>query len=401
MGKPVVFVSINYRLGVFGFLGVPDLQWDGVMNAGLHDQQFAMRWVHKHIDKFGGDPDKVTIVGWSAGGGCVGFHNFANSSQGLFRYSISTSPALPTLHAHDSAINLKLYSKLLQKTGCDRVANGGAGGGNATVPSPRSKRRRSIGRRESASGAALACLRALPEQDIHKAHWEINQEAPPNTLTFQPVIDGSLISAHFVELAKRGRVNSQSTLVGTNRGEGWGFVDRHITTDDQAYQNIADFCTLDTNDAELMAGLKSTYGGAKDAEHKATAAVTDRMFVCPANLMSKAAAASGGDSYRYSYTIGGHIMDLGHWLSGSEDTSPSSTPRFDKGLIEMYLAFIYTGKPTLDGSTLPTFSNGHVALIDHQSDDQPPTFRQIDQDSVLDNQGACDFWEKHYQQAHF
>jgi carboxylesterase type B len=67
----VIFVTINYRLGAFGFLSGPTLQSDGVANAGLLDQHLALEWVQEHISKFGGDPDQVTVIGESAGGGSI------------------------------------------------------------------------------------------------------------------------------------------------------------------------------------------------------------------------------------------------------------------------------------------------------------------------------------------
>jgi carboxylesterase type B len=70
----LVFVSIQYRLGVYGFLASEAVKGDGVANAGLLDQRLAMNWVSKYIEKFGGDPDKVVIDGGNAGGGSIGLH---------------------------------------------------------------------------------------------------------------------------------------------------------------------------------------------------------------------------------------------------------------------------------------------------------------------------------------
>lgn len=67
----VIYVSMNYRLGAFGWLSGPTFQENGTANAGLYDQRFALEWVQKHISKFGGDPSRVTIFGESAGGGSI------------------------------------------------------------------------------------------------------------------------------------------------------------------------------------------------------------------------------------------------------------------------------------------------------------------------------------------
>jgi carboxylesterase type B len=68
----LVFVSINYRLGAFGWLSGNEFHSDGgVPNAALYDQRFALEWVRDHISNFGGDPDRVTVIGESAGGGSI------------------------------------------------------------------------------------------------------------------------------------------------------------------------------------------------------------------------------------------------------------------------------------------------------------------------------------------
>lgn len=63
MGKPVLFASINYRLLVFGFPAGDEAHKAGVENLGLHDQRLALAWIQENIAAFGGDPDKVTVMG--------------------------------------------------------------------------------------------------------------------------------------------------------------------------------------------------------------------------------------------------------------------------------------------------------------------------------------------------
>ena len=67
----IIFVSLNYRLGAFGFLSGPTFQSNGVANAGLYDQRLALNWVQDNIHLFGGDPNRVTVIGESAGGGSI------------------------------------------------------------------------------------------------------------------------------------------------------------------------------------------------------------------------------------------------------------------------------------------------------------------------------------------
>ncbi|KAF7956493.1 hypothetical protein EAE96_003831 [Botrytis aclada] len=72
----IIFVTLNYRLGAFGFLSTPDNSTDPhpTPNAGLYDQALALNWVSLHIAKFGGDPDRVTVIGESAGASSILHH---------------------------------------------------------------------------------------------------------------------------------------------------------------------------------------------------------------------------------------------------------------------------------------------------------------------------------------
>lgn len=85
----LVLVTINFRLGPLGFLSTEDLVCPG--NLGLKDQQQAMRWVQENIVSFGGDPNRVTLFGESAGGASVHYHMVSPLSEGLFHRGISQS----------------------------------------------------------------------------------------------------------------------------------------------------------------------------------------------------------------------------------------------------------------------------------------------------------------------
>jgi len=93
-----VVVTINYRLGAFGFLALPALSKESTRassgNYGLLDQIQALLWVHRNIDKFGGDPSNVTIFGVSAGANDVAFLMTSPIAQGLFHRAIMESGSL-------------------------------------------------------------------------------------------------------------------------------------------------------------------------------------------------------------------------------------------------------------------------------------------------------------------
>lgn len=100
----VVFVSFNYRVGMFGFLGGEEVHRDGAgeLNVGLRDQRFLLEWVHRHVHKFGGDRDRVVIHGASAGAGSVAMHmldprniDAQTSGQQLFVGAVAESLFFP------------------------------------------------------------------------------------------------------------------------------------------------------------------------------------------------------------------------------------------------------------------------------------------------------------------
>ncbi|KAL1441257.1 hypothetical protein MTO96_008679 [Rhipicephalus appendiculatus] len=87
----VVVVSMNYRLGVFGFISLPNDRTPVNGNQGLLDQVFALRWVHDNIVNFGGDPARVTLFGESAGGWSIGYHAISPMARSLFNRAIVQS----------------------------------------------------------------------------------------------------------------------------------------------------------------------------------------------------------------------------------------------------------------------------------------------------------------------
>lgn len=83
---------MQYRVGPLGFLALGGYyEWGVAGNAGLLDQQWALRWVHEHIAAFGGDSERVTLFGESAGGASVSYQLLSPGSEALFRSAIMES----------------------------------------------------------------------------------------------------------------------------------------------------------------------------------------------------------------------------------------------------------------------------------------------------------------------
>ncbi|XP_055902947.1 esterase E4-like [Eupeodes corollae] len=115
MESDIVLVTMNFRLGAFGYLSTRTKEAPG--NFGYLDQLMALQWVHDHISRFGGNPHSVTIIGMSAGAMAVTLHMASPLSQGLFHRAVAMSGSATSEHLID---NLYWAQKLAHQTSCPR-----------------------------------------------------------------------------------------------------------------------------------------------------------------------------------------------------------------------------------------------------------------------------------------
>ena len=122
----VIGVTLNYRLGPMGFVCLPELKAEAGItgNYGLFDQLVALQWVRDNIASFGGDPEKVTIMGQSAGAMSVQQHSLSPMSRGLFRGAVMCSGGgvsnfLPTPPAEKQ---YGFWQKVMELAGCENLA---------------------------------------------------------------------------------------------------------------------------------------------------------------------------------------------------------------------------------------------------------------------------------------
>lgn len=124
IGKPFIFVAVNYRVGGFGFLAGKEILADGASNLGLLDQRLGLEWVADNIASFGGDPEKVTISGGSAGAMSVLDHmalfdaDYKYKGKPLFRGAIMGSGNVLPAEPVDSARAQGLYDTVVETGGC-------------------------------------------------------------------------------------------------------------------------------------------------------------------------------------------------------------------------------------------------------------------------------------------
>jgi len=129
LGKPIMFVAMNYRVGGFGFLAGSDLAAEGSTNLGLRDQRLALQWVQDNIAAFGGDPTKVTIWGESAGAISVFDHTVINGGDNtykgkpMFRAAIMDSGSVIPADPVTAPQAQQIYQDVLNTAGCASAAD--------------------------------------------------------------------------------------------------------------------------------------------------------------------------------------------------------------------------------------------------------------------------------------
>lgn len=182
--KGVIVVTINYRVGVLGFLALPELTAESPDsssgNYGLLDQVAALSWVKHNIQAFGGDPENVTVSGQSAGAQSVYFLTASPLAKGLFQRAIAESSPY-------SSRRKTLSLEIAEKTGQHLMDTLGV--------------------------KSLQELRAIPAKELHKKANSFN-------LRFGPVVDGWFLPEDVTAIYSQGKQNDTPLLTGLNADEG-------------------------------------------------------------------------------------------------------------------------------------------------------------------------------------
>ncbi|KAI8974600.1 carotenoid ester lipase precursor [Trametes punicea] len=212
LGQPVIFVSMNYRLSAFGFLGGREVMQAGIGNLGLQDQREALRWVQRYISSFGGDPTKVTIWGESAGAISAVSHMITNGgdTEGLFRAAWMESGSVVP-----SGNITKLQSTfdfIAAETGC------------------------------ASAQRVLECLREVPARTIKAA-----MDKTPTIFSYQslnipwvPHADGVFLQDYPMRLVLDDRVADVPFVIGDCLDEGTlvSLTSFNVTTDDEFVEYV-------------------------------------------------------------------------------------------------------------------------------------------------------------------
>jgi para-nitrobenzyl esterase len=270
--KGVVLVSINYRLGIFGFFAHPDLTKESPQhssgNYGLLDQIAALRWIQKNIMQFGGDPGNVTIFGVSAGASSVCLLAASPLADGLFHRVIAESPYMfqPIRH-----LNRSWYGR----AGLEKIG--------------------------SSFGGSIAELRKMSTEELFNkaSSFKPTDNLPEEEPVFMPIVDGWILPDDPSHRFEAGKFSHVSFMIGTNRDEGSMML---LTS---PINNLADYRSyLIKHFASSANAVGKLYLAANDAEahQQAVLLAGDIAFLKGARLVIAAASQKNSHAYFYLFS---------------------------------------------------------------------------------------------------
>ncbi len=298
--RGIVVVSIQYRLGVLGYLAHADLtseQGGHSGNYGIMDQMAALRWVKDNIRQFGGNPDNITVFGESAGAGSVCILLGSPEARGLFSRAIVESIAC------DDTYSMRSLDSANPRSGAISAHDQGAQAAGL------------LGCSQDAS--PLECMRSAPVLDIfRRIHPEFSSFLFDNV--YKPIIDGYVLPDAPLRLIESGTVNANEVITGTNSNEmsfwRWSGVfqalgirsgykleaaDNTPGVVDKFHNLLTDWFGEQASRAVELWGDPAT--GA-DAVVYYEHMLSDIMFHCGARRHARAMSRSGAGVYRYVFT---------------------------------------------------------------------------------------------------
>ncbi|NOT30622.1 MAG: carboxylesterase family protein [Planctomycetes bacterium] len=339
--RGVVFVSFNYRLGPLGFFAHPLLSKEspeGVSgNYGLLDQLAVLRWVQRNIAAFGGDPDRVTIQGESAGATSVLALCASPLSKGLFQRAIAQS----------TWVTEKNFARL---SDASRQSPGAEEQGAELAALLLGDAR------EAEHEPSLAALRALGADDLWRTlGW-----------SFQPVIaiDGWLLEDHPEQVFARGQQQAVALIAGTTADEGTVFLDQF------------GWRTMDA----FRRGLEELYGpraedvlrsypvsGEADVEEQLARWITDAWFVRGTRAMLRGMARVSAPAWQYEFdrpsrtlpALGAHHAVEVPYVFGTLSGGTARDHELSNTMLDAWVQFARSGNPNAAG--LPSWPRFELA----------------------------------------
>lgn len=277
--RGVVVVTINYRLGSFGFLHLGDVPGGpaGSGNAGILDQVAALEWVRDNIAAFGGDPGNVTVFGESAGAMSVGTLLGLPRARGLFHRAILQSGAAHNVH--DRATASANAERILANCGLE--------------------------------GADVGRAAELPATALLEAQGAVGEESPANHgLLFQPVVDGTVLERPPLEVIGEGLNADVPVVIGTTADE-WALfelMDPQLASlgEDGVVRRARRL--LGDAAADVVAAYRASRPELGPGE-LFSALMTDWVFRIPALRLAEAHVRAGGRAHVYEFRWASRAFD--------------------------------------------------------------------------------------------
>ncbi|KAJ3905868.1 Alpha/Beta hydrolase protein [Lentinula edodes] len=354
----IVLVIIQYRLGIFGFLAGSEVKENGDLNAGLLDQNFALRWVQTHISQFGGDPSKVTIWGESAGRYffmplALRLKNVILRRRWLFRGAITSSTFLPSQYVYNDTIPELLYSKVVSQTGC------------------------------SSADDSLTCLRAVDAATLETLNNNIIAGGFYGTFLFVPVIDGTFIMQRPTEALAQGKVNGKALLSITNANEGTIFVNQIDPITNVSLYSSMLFPNFESQQADDTAELYANLGSPLEQDDLI---MGESIFICPTYYLLNAFPNSG---WKGEFVIppATHGADVVYYYT-SIGVPDFPNPDFLAAFQGAFMSFVVSQDPNDKIYTTITpswnlYSKGNTEMIFNRTVDYQPDIHVNSTDSGL------------------
>jgi para-nitrobenzyl esterase len=340
----VVVVSLNYRLGIFGFFPHPGLVAEGSKagNQALWDQRFAMKWVQSNIAKLGGDPNNVMIFGESAGAYDTCLHVASAPSPALFQHAASESGGCTTRQP-TLAEAQPLALAVAAEVGCAGAATGDGGpaeGGDASAAD------------------SLACMRNLSTDALLATHEEDTSSGLAQI--FSAVIDGDFLTDQPRALFQNGKAAKVPYLLGSNNDEDMLFELGKTAVADQAglTAGIEQAFGDAGSDLTNLYPLSEFDGGYPNPYQAAlTRMKSDQRLICNTYDSLKLSAA-GAPAYTYNFDISAatflgacHGSELPYVFGSGTQLTHGSKQAAASALMERYWTrFASAGDPSGKGA---------------------------------------------------
>jgi para-nitrobenzyl esterase len=262
----VVVVTINYRLGVLGFLA---LDGDADANCGLRDQLAALTWVREHARAFGGDPRSVTVFGESAGAGSILHLLGSPQRHGSFDRAIVQSGEPRTLTPDEAAL---VSQEVARSMGFE--------------------------------AATASALRAAPAEQLIAAQGDaaVATLATIGMMPFNPAIDGDVCDRTVLDAVRAGRADDVPVVIGTTRDELSLFPDPRVDAlDDEQLRRWIARLSPDLDGAQTLRAYREQLGTGASSSAVWDALRTDAFMRIPNLRVADSRAARGATTFVYRF----------------------------------------------------------------------------------------------------